>query len=189
MLHLMVSVIGGACSLARLNRCYPGVPGRIAATNPHNEGSGHQRRGLITRVLDKSLGRGDLITAGPAWPPPASRSLAITAAPDLASAHQVLGGLSCGALDDYARARRHLEVAYRIYRGAGDLHARVVRLTGRDVRRFPDVVDLVASVRLLSGQSRRATARRPRRRRREPPRAAGDRPSRRREGPNRAAAR
>ena len=48
---------------------------------------------------------------------------AISAAPDLASAHELLGGLSFGALDDYARARRHLEVSYRIYRGAGDLHA------------------------------------------------------------------
>ena len=47
---------------------------------------------------------------------------AISEAPDLASAHELLGGLSFGALDDYARARRHLEVSYRIHRGAGDLH-------------------------------------------------------------------
>jgi hypothetical protein len=40
---------------------------------------------------------------------------------DLAPAHELLGGLSLGALDDYERARRHLERSYRLYRGAGDL--------------------------------------------------------------------
>ncbi len=46
---------------------------------------------------------------------------AVAAAPDLAPAHELLGGLSLGALDDYERARRHLERSYRLYRGAGDL--------------------------------------------------------------------
>jgi DNA-binding CsgD family transcriptional regulator len=47
----------------------------------------------------------------------------VTAAPDLAAARELLGGLCLGALDDYPRARHHLEVAYRLHRGAGDARA------------------------------------------------------------------
>jgi tetratricopeptide (TPR) repeat protein len=48
---------------------------------------------------------------------------AVSAAPDLAQAHEMLGGLSLGALDDYPRAARHLEVSYRLYREVGNLAA------------------------------------------------------------------
>lgn len=47
----------------------------------------------------------------------------VAASPDLAQAHELLGGLCFGALDDYARARHHVEIAYRQYREAGDLRA------------------------------------------------------------------
>jgi DNA-binding CsgD family transcriptional regulator/tetratricopeptide (TPR) repeat protein len=46
---------------------------------------------------------------------------AISVAPDLAPAHELLGGLIICALDDHPRARRHLEHAYREYRRVGDL--------------------------------------------------------------------
>jgi tetratricopeptide (TPR) repeat protein len=46
---------------------------------------------------------------------------AVTAEPELAPPHELLGRLSCGALDDYDRARRHLAIACRLYRGSGDL--------------------------------------------------------------------
>lgn len=48
---------------------------------------------------------------------------AVSTAPDLASAHEMLGGLSLGVLDDYPRALRHLEISYRLYREGGDLPA------------------------------------------------------------------
>ncbi len=48
---------------------------------------------------------------------------AVAAAPDLAAAHELLGGLAFGALDDYPRARRHLETSHRLYREAGELRA------------------------------------------------------------------
>jgi DNA-binding NarL/FixJ family response regulator len=44
----------------------------------------------------------------------------VSAAPDLAPAHEMLGGLSLGALDDYPRALRHLQVSYRLYRETDD---------------------------------------------------------------------
>jgi DNA-binding CsgD family transcriptional regulator/Tfp pilus assembly protein PilF len=47
----------------------------------------------------------------------------VTVAPDLALAHEMLGGLSLGVLDDYPQARRHFETAYRLHRKAGDLAA------------------------------------------------------------------
>jgi DNA-binding CsgD family transcriptional regulator len=47
----------------------------------------------------------------------------VSAVPDLALAHEMLGGLSLGVLDDYPRALRHLEVSYRLYREADDLPA------------------------------------------------------------------
>ncbi|GAC1613780.1 MAG: hypothetical protein NVS9B1_22640 [Candidatus Dormibacteraceae bacterium] len=47
----------------------------------------------------------------------------IAVAPGLASAHEKLGRLSLGVLDDYPRALRHLEISYRLYREAGDLTA------------------------------------------------------------------
>lgn len=47
----------------------------------------------------------------------------VSAAPDLAQAHEMLGGLSLGALDDYPRAVRHLQVSYRLYREIGNLAA------------------------------------------------------------------
>jgi hypothetical protein len=43
--------------------------------------------------------------------------------PGLAPAHELLGSICFGALDDYPRARRHLEIAYRRNREAGDLRA------------------------------------------------------------------
>jgi DNA-binding CsgD family transcriptional regulator/tetratricopeptide (TPR) repeat protein len=46
---------------------------------------------------------------------------AVAEAPGAAVAHELLGGLAFGALDDYPRARRHVETAYRAYRDAGDL--------------------------------------------------------------------
>jgi hypothetical protein len=45
--------------------------------------------------------------------------------PELAGAHVLLGGLFFGALDDYPRARRSFEVAYRLQRESGDLPAAV----------------------------------------------------------------
>jgi DNA-binding CsgD family transcriptional regulator/tetratricopeptide (TPR) repeat protein len=47
----------------------------------------------------------------------------VSVAPDQARAHEMLGGLSLGVLDDYPRARRHIEVSYRLYREAGNLAA------------------------------------------------------------------
>jgi DNA-binding CsgD family transcriptional regulator/tetratricopeptide (TPR) repeat protein len=47
----------------------------------------------------------------------------VSAAPDLAVAHEMLGGLSLGVLDDYPRALRHLEISYRLYRETGELAA------------------------------------------------------------------
>jgi len=47
----------------------------------------------------------------------------VSAAPDLALAHEMLGGLALGVLDDYPRALRHLEISYRLYREIGDLAA------------------------------------------------------------------
>jgi DNA-binding CsgD family transcriptional regulator len=48
---------------------------------------------------------------------------AVSATPDLAIAHEMLGGLSLGVLDDYPRALQHLEISYRLYRESGDLAA------------------------------------------------------------------
>lgn len=47
----------------------------------------------------------------------------VSARPDLARAHEMLGGLAVGVLDDYPRALRHLEISYRLYREAGDFAA------------------------------------------------------------------
>ncbi len=47
----------------------------------------------------------------------------VSAVPDLALAHEMLGGLALGVLDDYTRALRHLEISYRLYREIGDLAA------------------------------------------------------------------
>jgi DNA-binding CsgD family transcriptional regulator len=47
----------------------------------------------------------------------------VAAAPDLAQAYEMLGGISLGALDDYPRAVRHLENSYRPYRESGNLAA------------------------------------------------------------------
>src|SRR5260221_8919729 len=47
----------------------------------------------------------------------------VMVAPELAVAHEMLGGLSLGALDDYPMARRHLGIAYRLHRNAGDVHS------------------------------------------------------------------
>jgi len=49
----------------------------------------------------------------------------VSTAPDLAPAHELLGVLFFGALDDYPRARHHLERSYRLYRRAGDLRGSV----------------------------------------------------------------
>lgn len=45
---------------------------------------------------------------------------AVTAEPELAPCHELLGGVAFGALDDFARARRHLSTAYRLYRAGGE---------------------------------------------------------------------
>ena len=50
---------------------------------------------------------------------------AVSTAPDLAPAHELLGVLFFGALDDYSRARHHLERSYRLYRRASDLRGSV----------------------------------------------------------------
>ena len=47
----------------------------------------------------------------------------VSVAPELAIAHEMLGGLSLGALDDYPVARRHLGIAYRLYRKGRDLNS------------------------------------------------------------------
>jgi DNA-binding CsgD family transcriptional regulator/tetratricopeptide (TPR) repeat protein len=47
----------------------------------------------------------------------------ISVSPRLASAHEMLGRLSLGVLDDYPRALRHIEISYRLYREAGNLTA------------------------------------------------------------------
>lgn len=38
----------------------------------------------------------------------------VSAAPDLARAHEMLGGLALGVLDDYPRALKHVEISYRL---------------------------------------------------------------------------
>jgi rhodanese-related sulfurtransferase len=47
----------------------------------------------------------------------------VSSAPDLALAHEMLGGLSLGALDDYPRALHHFEISYRLHRKVGNLPA------------------------------------------------------------------
>jgi len=49
----------------------------------------------------------------------------VASVPEYAEAHRLLGGLCFGALDDYPRARRHLEIAYRLHRGSSDLRGAV----------------------------------------------------------------
>ena len=46
---------------------------------------------------------------------------AVAKIPEFAEAHRLLGGLCFGSLDDYARARRHFEIALRLHHGSGDL--------------------------------------------------------------------
>ena len=46
---------------------------------------------------------------------------AVARIPEFAEAHRLLGGLYLGSLDDYPRARRHLETALRLHRESGDL--------------------------------------------------------------------
>ena len=53
----------------------------------------------------------------------AAADQAVAAVPGLAPAHYLLGVLAYGALDDYPRGQRHLELAYRLFREAGDLRA------------------------------------------------------------------
>jgi DNA-binding CsgD family transcriptional regulator/tetratricopeptide (TPR) repeat protein len=47
----------------------------------------------------------------------------VSIAPNLALAHEMLGGISLGVLDDYPQALRHLEISYRLHREAGALAA------------------------------------------------------------------
>ncbi|HLQ17219.1 MAG TPA: LuxR C-terminal-related transcriptional regulator [Candidatus Eisenbacteria bacterium] len=47
----------------------------------------------------------------------------VSAKPDLARAHEMLGGIALGVLDDYPRAFRHLEISYRLHREVGDFAA------------------------------------------------------------------
>lgn len=47
----------------------------------------------------------------------------VAAEPELAQCHELLGGVTFGALDDLTRARRHLSTAYRLYRAERDLRA------------------------------------------------------------------
>jgi DNA-binding NarL/FixJ family response regulator len=53
----------------------------------------------------------------------AAAERAVAAAPELAPAHELLGGLCVSALDDYPRSRHHLERAYRLHREGRDLRA------------------------------------------------------------------
>src|SRR5262245_39763384 len=46
---------------------------------------------------------------------------AVARIPEFAEAHRLLGGLYLGSLDDYPRARRHIEIALRLHRASGDL--------------------------------------------------------------------
>jgi Tfp pilus assembly protein PilF len=46
---------------------------------------------------------------------------AVARIPEFAEAHRLLAGLYLGSLDDYPRARRHLEIAMRLHRGSGDV--------------------------------------------------------------------
>jgi tetratricopeptide (TPR) repeat protein len=50
---------------------------------------------------------------------------AVARIPEFAEAHRLLGGLYLGSLDDYPRARRHLEIAVRLHRVSGDLRTAV----------------------------------------------------------------
>jgi tetratricopeptide (TPR) repeat protein len=46
---------------------------------------------------------------------------AVVRIPEFAEAHQLLGGLCLGSLDDYGRAREHFEIALRLHRERGDV--------------------------------------------------------------------
>ncbi|MDR0358066.1 MAG: hypothetical protein LBJ87_01175, partial [bacterium] len=61
-----------------------------------------------------AIASGDFVAAA------ASLEDAVTAEPELASCHELLGGVAFGALDDFARAYRHLSTAYRLYRAGGE---------------------------------------------------------------------
>src|SRR5258708_1128910 len=47
----------------------------------------------------------------------------VSAKPGLARAHEMLGGIALGVLDDYPRALKHLEISYRLHREVGDFAA------------------------------------------------------------------
>jgi DNA-binding CsgD family transcriptional regulator/Tfp pilus assembly protein PilF len=80
--------------------------------------------GAPTQPLDQLLAPAfAAITAGDFLRAAKALEEVVAAAPDLAQAQEMLGGLRLGALDDYPRAARHLEIAYRLYRESGDLAA------------------------------------------------------------------
>jgi DNA-binding CsgD family transcriptional regulator len=100
------------------------APMTAARPTPANEGSGPDPGASPSEPPDTllvpvfaALGKGDFRGAAKAL------EEAVSAAPDLALAHEMLGGLSLGVLDDYPRALRHLEISYRLYREIGDLAA------------------------------------------------------------------
>jgi DNA-binding CsgD family transcriptional regulator len=95
-----------------------------ARPTPANEETGTHRRAALSMPPDTllapalaALGLGDFRGAATAL------EEVVSVAPDLAMAHEMLGGLSLGVLDDYPRALRHFEISYRLYRKVGDLPA------------------------------------------------------------------
>ncbi|TMC11119.1 MAG: hypothetical protein E6J41_06875 [Chloroflexi bacterium] len=73
-------------------------------------------------MTEASLGRARLCLAvGDVRGAVAALEDAVARIPEFAEAHRLLGGLYLGSLDDYPRARRHLEIALRLHRESGDL--------------------------------------------------------------------
>src|SRR5215469_15232784 len=76
----------------------------------------------MERMGEAPLGRAQLCLAvGDVPGAVAALEDATARIPEFAEAHHLLGGLYLGSLDDYPRARQHLEIALQLHRGAGDL--------------------------------------------------------------------
>ena len=100
------------------------APMTAARPTPANEGKRPHREAPPSMSPDTllapglaALGIGDFRGAATAL------DEVVSVAPDLALAHEMLGSLSLGALDDYPRALRHFEISYRLHRKVGDLPA------------------------------------------------------------------
>ena len=99
-------------------------------------------------LLDDAFARlmaGDVIGAAEAC------QAAVDSVPDSAPAHELLGNISVGALDDYPRASRHFEAAYRIFRRQGD-----VRAAARMAIRLANVAETAGNAPGTSGWLNRA---------------------------------